>query len=53
MLDKYQRLLDECKKKGRAVAIYGWHEETLAKMKLNLYELKKKLPICRPITSKI
>ena len=44
MLDKYQKLLKKCKEKGRATAIWGWHEETLAKMKLNLFELKKKLP---------
>ena len=43
MLEKWQKLLNKCKEKGRAIAIWSWHEETLAKMKLNLMELKKEV----------
>lgn len=40
MLEKYQIKLNELKKIGRANAIYNWHKEILAKMKLNLIELR-------------
>ncbi len=42
MLDKWQELLNKCKSIGRTTSIWIWHEETLAIMKTNLYELNKK-----------
>lgn len=42
MLDKWQEILNKCKKLGRTTSIWLWHEETLAIMKQNLYELNKK-----------
>lgn len=39
MLDKWQELLDKLKRDYRCTEIKLYHEETLAKMKLNLYEL--------------
>lgn len=53
MLEKYQKLLNECKKKSRATSIWCWHEVTLSKMRLNLIELKKKSSIARQTTSLI
>ena len=41
MLEKYQKLLQELKKKSRCNAIYNWHKDTLKQMKLNLNSIKK------------
>ena len=41
MLDKWQNLLEDLKKFSRGPAILAWHEETLLKMKLNLFQLRK------------
>ena len=41
MLDKYQDLLKELKKKSRCNAIYNWHLETLKQMKVNLNLIRR------------
>lgn len=43
MLKEYQELLQRLKKIGRCNSIHLWHEETLAKMKLNLFQLRKEV----------
>lgn len=43
MLEKYQNLLKELKKISRCNSIHLWHEETLGKMKLNYFQLRKKV----------
>lgn len=39
---KYYKELQKCKEKSRANSIWLWHEETLAKMKAKLIDLKIK-----------
>ena len=42
MLEYYQNLLKELKKKNRCSSIYNWHKDTLKKMKLNLTFIKER-----------
>lgn len=42
MLDKWQELLDKLKRDYRCTEIKLYHEKTLAKMKLNLFEIRRK-----------
>ena len=41
MIEYYQNLLKELKKKSRCNFIYNWHKQTLKKMKLNLILIKE------------
>lgn len=40
MLEEYQKRLNKLKKIGRFNTIHMWHEETLARMRARLMDLK-------------
>ena len=39
--EKYNEILNKCKKVSRATSIHLWHEETLARLRARLMDLEK------------
>lgn len=41
LIQKWQNMLDRLAKQSRCTSIWLWHEETLARMRARLMDLKK------------